>query len=118
MEPTVLLAGLVGLLALSAKVIDFLRLVADLARDGNPTTLGRVLTQLAAWVGGVAVVFLYGASDFGVTVDLGGISLADVNGWSKVLVGLVVGSAASLAKDYIAARDNSDSSKMPPLLGP
>ena len=113
MEPTLLIAGLLGLLAVAAKVIDFLRLVSNL-----PATKSSVVTQLAAWIGGVAVVFLYGASDFGVTVDLGGVALSDVNGWSKLLVGVAVGSLASMAKDYIKARDNTDSAKMPPLIPP
>lgn len=108
-----LIAGLVGMLAVTAKVIDFLRYISNL-----PATRSEVLTQLLAWLGAVAVVFLYGASDFGVTIDLGGVALSDVNGWTKVLVGLVIGSGASLVKDHVKARDNTDSAKVPPLIPP
>lgn len=111
MDPTLTLAGLVGLLALAAKVVDFLRYLANL-----PTTLSSVLTQLLAWVGATLVVFLYGASQFGTTVDFGGIALSDMDGWTKLLVGLAIGSLASLAKDFVAARDNTDSAAVPPLL--
>lgn len=111
MEPTVLIAGLLGLLALAAKVIDFLRFVLDLPRSKSA-----VLTQLLAWLGAIAVVFLYGASQFGDTVNVGGITLSDMDGPTKLLVGLAVGSLASLVKDYTAARDNTNSAKFPPLL--
>lgn len=113
MEPTVLIAGMVGLLALAAKAIDFLRLLANL-----PATKSSVLTQALAWAGATAIVFLYGASQFGDTVDVAGISLADMDAATKLLVGLAIGSLASLAKDVIKARDNTDTAKVPPLLGP
>lgn len=113
MEPTVLIAGIVGLLALAAKVIDFLRYLTDLPRSRSA-----VLTQALAWVGAIAVVFLYGASQFGSTVDVSGIALSDMDGPTKALVGLAVGSLASLVKDHIKARDNTDTAKVPPLLGP
>lgn len=113
MEPTVLIAGLVGLLALAAKVIDFLRYLSDLPRSRSA-----VLTQALSWIGAILVVFLYGASQFGDTVDVGGIVLSNMDAPTKVLVGLAVGSLASLVKDFVKARDNTDTAKVPPLLGP
>lgn len=107
MDPTIVLAGLVGLLATAAKVIDFLRYLVNL-----PVTKSQVLVQLLAWCGGVAVVFLYAASDFGVTVDLGGILLSDVNSATKVLVGMAIGSGASLVKDFATNRRDP----VPPLV--
>lgn len=107
MDPTIVLAGFVGLLATAAKVIDFLRYLVDWQ-----VSRGKAITQALAWLGGIAVVFLYAASDFGDTVDLGGILLSDVNGSTKVIVGVAIGSLASLAKDF-AARDRDT---VPPLL--
>jgi hypothetical protein len=113
MEPTVLIAGMIGLLALAAKMIDFLRLLSNL-----PATKSSALTQALAWVGAIAIVFLYGSSQFGDTVKVDGLTLSDMDGTTKLLVGLAVGSLASLAKDFIKARDNTDSAKVPPLIGP
>lgn len=111
MEPTLVIAGLVGLLALAAKVIDFLRYLTNL-----PGTRTQVVTQLLAWAGATAVVFLYGVSDFGPTVTIDGLSLSDMTGWTKLLVGLTIGSLASLVVDFRKARDNTDSAQVPPLL--
>lgn len=107
MDPTVVLAGLVGMLAVAAKVVDALRYALDWPRSKS-----KLLTQLVAWVGATAVVFLYAASDLGTTVDIDGLSLADVNGWTKVLVGLAVGSLASIVTDF-ATRERDD---VPPLV--
>lgn len=104
--------GLIGMVALVWKVVDFLRLVANLG-----TQRSAVVTQLTAWLGAVAVVFLYGASDLGdFHVPGTALALADVNGWTKLVLGLAVGSTASAAVDVKQAIDRNDNASKPPLV--
>lgn len=98
--------------ALVSKIVDFARQVR--AKDWNA-----VVTQLVAWAAGVAGAFLLAASDFaeGVTFDqLGGYSLADLNGASLTFIGMAVLSVASKLVDVQKAVDGSQSAAVPPLL--
>lgn len=114
MEPTITIAGLVGMLALVKSAVDFLRRLANL-----PADKAAVLHQALAYVGGTAVVFLYGASQFGdFAVPGTKLLLSDMNGWTKLIVGLSVASLAGLVTDFIKARDASDSAKVPPIVKP
>lgn len=104
--------GIVGMVALVWKVVDWLRLLTNLG-----TQRSAVVTQLLAWVGAVAVVFLYGASEFGTFAVPGTeLLLSDVGGWSKVILGLAIGSTASAVVDVKQAIDNTDNAAKPPLL--
>jgi Na+/proline symporter len=100
------------MVALLWKVVDWLRMVR-----GWPGTRSGVVTQLLAWAGATVVVFLYGASDFG-TFEVPGtqLLLSDLGGWSKVILGLAIGSTASVAVDVKQAVDNTDTASKPPLL--
>ena len=113
---TIVIAGTVGLLATAKKLVDFARYAANLGRD--PLARSSVVTQACAWAGSVAAVFLYGASQYGARVDVDGLAVSDMNGWTKLLTGLAVGSLASLVADYTRARDDKDSAVVPPLLAP
>lgn len=112
MDLNALVLGVIGLVALIAKFTDFLRVVTNL-----PGSLSAVLTQLTAWGAGLAGVFLYSASDFGPTITIGGMLLSDIDGPAKVILGLALGSAASLAVDFKQAFDNNDTAAKPPLVG-
>ena len=106
------IAGLVGMLAVVWKVIDFLRLVANW-----PTSRSSVVTQLLTWIGAVLVVWLYAASQLGDFVIPGTeLVLSDANVWTLVILGLAIGSTASVAVDVKQAIDASDSAAKPPLL--
>jgi hypothetical protein len=111
MDLTVLVVGVVGLAALVTKVTDFLRYLTNL-----PQTKSSIVTQLVAWGGGVIGVFAYSATDFGPTIDVNGILLNNLNSASKLVLGLAIGSIGSAFVDYKQARDNTDSSAVPPLL--
>ena len=113
---TIVIAGLVGLLATAKKLVDLARYAANLGRD--PLARSSVVTQLCAWVGSTAAVFLYGASQYGARVQVDGLAVSDMNGWTKLLTGITVGSLASLVADWTKARDDSDSAALPPLLPP
>ncbi len=107
-----LIVGLVGLVALVKKIVDYLRLAANL-----PGSKSSFITQTIAYVAGVAGTFLMGATQFADKVDVHGILLSNMDGPTKTLVGLSVGSAASVVTDFVQARDNNDSAAIPPLLG-
>lgn len=103
--------GVVGLVALVMKVIDFVRLLAHLKDQRSA-----VVTQTLSWVGGVLAVLLYGNSDFADTVTIGGKNLALVSGATLVLVGIVLGSMASAVVDIKQAVDGNDSAAKPRLI--
>lgn len=107
----ILIAGLVGLSALSWKVIDFLRMLANLKTEKSG-----VITQALAWVGSIAAVFLYGESQFGDTVTVASIRLDNMDSATKLLFGLVLGSTAAVLVDFKQAIDNNDNATKPPLL--
>jgi hypothetical protein len=106
------IAGLVGMLTVVWKLIDFLKLLANWSHERSG-----VLTQVLVWLGAIAVVFLYGASDLG-TFPIPGteLMLEDAGVWTKVILGLAIGSASSVLVDAKQAIDSSDTATKPPLL--
>ena len=104
------IVGLVGLVALVWKVVDFIRLVAN----GSQSKSG-IVTQLVAWVGGIMAVVLYAASDFASTVSIGDKPLDKLSFVTLVLVGMALGSIASASVDVKQAIDATDSSVKPKL---
>lgn len=102
---------LITSLALIWKVVDFVKYIKS--KDANG-----VIVQAGAWGGGIALAFLLGAANIASTWDIGGMTLSDVNGPSKILLGLVWGSGASAIVDFKKARDNTDSAAMPALISP
>ncbi|HEX9994480.1 MAG TPA: hypothetical protein VGB14_16240 [Acidimicrobiales bacterium] len=87
------------------KAVDLIRMVAG--RDWTG-----VVTQAVAWTGSTVVVWLVAASDFAdqLGVDISGVA-------SVVLIGLTVGSSASLFNDFLVARDNTQTAALPRLDG-
>ena len=115
MDAPIAIAGLVGLLALAKTSVDYLRTVAAWLRH-EPGMFASVLHRTFAYVVGVGLVFLYGASQLGdFEIPGTGLALVDMDGATKLIVGLSVGSLASLYADYLKARDNTDSAKVPPI---
>lgn len=114
MEPTVTIAGLIGMLALVKSVVDFLRRLVNWRSDRTG-----VIHQALAFIGGTAIVFLYGASQLGdFAVPGTKLLLSNMDGWTKLIVGLSIGGTASLVTDFIKSVDASDTAKVPPILGP
>jgi hypothetical protein len=109
MDLEALVVGVIGMIAISMKVVDFLKQATNL-----PGSKRAVLTQLVAWLGATGVVFLYSASDFG-SFDVGGVAIDDMQGATKVILGLAIGSAASVGVDFKKAIDGSDSAAVPSL---
>jgi len=104
-----LVIGVIGMVAISMKVVDFLKQATNL-----PGSRRAVVTQLAAWLGATGVIFLYSASDFG-TFDIGGIAIDNMQWTTKLILGIAVGSAASVGVDFKKAIDASDSAAVPDL---
>jgi len=99
--------------ALLAKVIDFLRLLSNAAANKSA-----IVTQLAAWAGGIGLVALAAHAQVAAGLVLPGtnLSLDALDGSSVVLVGLLVSSLGSLAVDFKQSFDSTDSAAKPPLL--
>lgn len=95
--------------ALIYKLVDFGKLVTSKNVNG-------VVTQLVAWVVGVGVVFLASAADVTNKFAFNGVVLSDLDGGSKVFLGLLATSIFSAVYDLKSALDNDDSAKTAPLL--
>jgi hypothetical protein len=96
------------------KVIDFLRLVAK-----GGAQVSAIVTQIAAWLGGVLLVVLASHANATEAIVLPGTdaALGTLDGASQVLVGLLVASLGSAIVDVKQAIDSSDSAVKPPLVG-
>lgn len=110
-DSPVIIAGLAGLSVLTWKVIDFFRMLTSL-----PETKSGVVTQALSWIASIGAVFLYGSSQFGDTIAVGGIQLDAMDTATKMLFGLVLGSTASVLVDFKQAFDGNDNATKPPLL--
>ena len=98
-----------ALLALIKKLIDFLRYAS--AGDVNG-----VVTQLVTWGGGVGAVLLVAQTDWASGIDVGNMTLATLNVWSLLFVGLTLSSGAGVVHDVTKAVDGSDSAVLPKLV--
>ncbi len=101
--PIVLMATLVG------KLVDFVRQVRGKDLNG-------VLTQVVAWIAGVAIVLLFAESDWANAVQFGDIFLDQMNFASQVIAGLALASGYSTFKDFLKSRDATQTSALPSLL--
>lgn len=99
----------VALLALINKFVDFSKYITN--KDVNGA-----LTQVYVWGAGVLGVWLYAQTAWADTINFGDLPLSKFNGASIVAVGFAIASAGSVAKDWLKAKDNSDSAAMPKLL--
>jgi hypothetical protein len=101
---------LLAALAFAWKLVDWVKQIR--VKDVNA-----VVTQASVWVAGVFVVFLLAQSDFSHAIRIaGGIPLDRLNAWSLILVGLTVGSSASVGYDFRRSFDNTDSAAQPSLV--
>lgn len=90
----------VALSLLVVKLVDFGRAVTE----GAWTT---ARTQVIAWVAGVIAVFLAAETDFAASIAVGEWSLASLNVFSQVLLGLTVASAGSFLHDVQTSMSGS-----------
>lgn len=106
----------VPLLAAAALVAALI----DLFRHASGKDWNSVLTQLVSWGAGVGVAALLAGSDFADAFKLGdtGVTLGSANAFSVILFGLTFGAVANKLVDGLAAIDQTDSQKKPPLIPP
>lgn len=103
----VVTVGLV--IALIWKIVDVLKYAV--AAEWVP-----LRTQLVVWVAAIGVVLLAAQADLTEGLQLiGGVALGNLNVWSLILAGLLIGSGASGTVDFKKALDNTDSAGVPPL---
>ena len=95
------------------KVVDFLRLLANLR-----TNVSAVVTQLCAWGGGILLVYIGTVATVTKGVVLPGVDqpLGALNAGSIILVGMLASSLASTIVDVKQALDSSDTSMKPSLV--
>lgn len=90
-------------------IINFLRYATNREWHG-------VGTIASAWVAGVIGVILAAQTDFASGISVGDESLATLNLWSLVFVGLTVASTGSAFSDALGAVDTTRTTAKPPLL--
>lgn len=101
--------GLATLIALGVKIVSFLKFIRAGWTDD-------AFTQVVTWMVGVVLVFLAAEANLIQNFELYGISLAEANVASKILIGMSLLSLGSFAYDVKKARDNSDTAREPNLL--
>lgn len=103
-------AALIGALVYAG--MNFLKYIR--AKDVNA-----IVTQAGAWLLGIGVVFLCSTADVTSRFKFNGIFLADLDGGSKVILGLMAVSLfATVPHQFIKAFDNTDSARTPALIPP
>jgi len=100
------IAPIVALGTLVFTLVNFLKFLS--VRDWKAVT-----SQVIAWAAGVAGIFIMGATQFASGIHIGDVSLANLDGWSKLLVGLIATSLLSTVNEVKKAIDNRDTARMP-----
>lgn len=72
-------------------------ILTDWVKGAIPAKLPPFWIQALAFAVAIVAVFLVGASVWSKEQVVGGHVLSDLNGWDKVLVGIVIGAGGSLA---------------------
>ena len=102
--------GIVLLLALVQKFMDFVKYITN--KDVNG-----IVTQLGIWAAAIAAVLVVAATQFSNTVQItDNLRLDQLDLATKIVTGLLIGSGASSLYDYKKARDNNDSAVTPALM--
>lgn len=101
------------LAALAFAVNKSVSVIKSVGKDNNA-----VVTQALVWIIGIAALFLAGQAQFtaGLVVPGLNIALGDMNGWSILMAGWMLGSSGSFAYDVKSAIDGTDSAVEPKLL--
>lgn len=108
------------LLALGTLVftfVNFLKACSALVQTGvSRQTLNPVITQLIAWIAGVAGVMIAAHTQFAADISFGRQTLGTMNMWTQVFMGLIATSMLSTINELKKAIDHSDSAKTPGLV--
>lgn len=102
----------VPLAALGSAVFVFVNFLKYLTnRDWNAA-----LTQATAWAAGIGAVCLFSNAALANGITVGTTTLARLDFWSQVCLGLSASSALSTFNEFKKAVDTSDTASTPPLL--
>jgi hypothetical protein len=93
------------------KLVDFIKYLRNSDWNG-------VVSLLITWVVGLVAVQVFIATQWGDEIRVGAHTLGELDGTSKLVLGLVIPSLASLLYDVKKAVDNTDSAATPPLVKP
>lgn len=98
--------------ALALKTLDFFKYILN--KDWNAT-----ITQAAAWLTGVLVLWLASAASVFDAVLVPGLDVpfGSLDAGSLIFIGLNLASFTGVVYDFKKAFDNTDSAKTPPLTG-
>lgn len=102
----------VPLVAMGALVFTLVNFLKSL----TSRNFSAAITQLIAWVAGVAVVALVAHTDYADGVDVGGRALSTLNGSSQFFIGLMAASIFGVVTQTIKAIDNKDTAAQPTLV--
>jgi hypothetical protein len=96
------------------KIVDFIKFVFNSKQSA--TAKNQALTQLVAWIAGVATVFTVAWTQVAHNINfVPGRTLYNVGLVIKLFLGVAVGSWASILYDFKKARDNTGSADTPHL---
>lgn len=99
--------------------VSFLALVAKVMSTVKYLSAGQVrqvLTQVLTWLTGFLVLLLGAQANISEHLQvIGNVALGDLNTWSLLLGGVMLGSTASFAYDFKKAADGTDSAAEPAL---
>lgn len=101
-----------AMVALIWKTVDLLKYLSSWSTGGK----NGAITILTVWVAGIVAVLLYSRTDWAGVIDVGGLTLLDLNIWSQLALGLAAGGVTSVGFDFKKAVDPSDSAKTPALM--
>jgi hypothetical protein len=106
-----------GMALLAVLILKFTDFLKNVKAGAEGKGWNGAVTQVIVWAAALGGVFLMSASDFGVTkIPILDIALNDADGATKLLLGLMGGSLASVVYDAKKAVDNTDSAAQPPLI--
>lgn len=77
-----------------------------------------VLTQVIAWLAGIGGIFIMAATQFADGISVGDATLAGLDFWSKLVVGLLATSLLSTLHEFKKAIDRTDTAAVPDWFEP
>lgn len=98
--------------AFALKALDFVKYILN--KDWNAT-----ITQAAAWITGIIVLWVASAASIFDAVNVPGLNVTfgSLDAGSLIFIGLNLASFFGVVYDFKKAIDNTDSAKTPPLTG-
>ena len=97
-------------------LVAFVKKFVDTSKYVTNRNVNALATQIWTWVGGTIILAAARLAEITENIEAFGLTLGQLDLWSVILGGAMLGSGASVVYDYQAARDNSDTAKTPPLL--